>query len=225
MIDWLRIEAFVGYGTIDAPVVFVGPEEHIDSIECLVPELELRSTYEAVMDRADAIGVAGSDSALGKFVPTWKPMNDLMLRRQGIKSPTYGDRQKYQIHELGRSSGKTLLAELLPYPAPNRSCWVYSDLARFDGRDQYEEALTTTRIEMLTRVLRDYKRDVIVCYGKRDWPSYQKLFPEAEWENIESDFLVATGNGTRIVLAHHFSRGFETQSALDRLAETVLAYS
>ena len=219
--DWDRIERFVGYGNPGAPVVFIGVEEGLSKEDSLQEDLMIRSRFERVMDLKDAhAGIAGTerlfDPARTKCQRTWRPMCDLMLRRSG-ESPTLATRNRYQATKLGRTVGDTLLCELLPYPSNNTSAWVYPE--RFDTREAYREAMLPRRIRLLRDAIREAKREVIVCYGKSDWQNFEALFDGARLSD-RGPFLTGTENGTRIVLAPHFSaRQFNTNAQLESLAK------
>ena len=94
-IDWDRIENFIGYGNINAPVVFIGMEESLDNDVPLADDLRMRSQFDKVVDLR-----AAGEASIRKFQRTWKPMCDLMLRRCG-KASNYESRLSYQIKELG----------------------------------------------------------------------------------------------------------------------------
>ncbi len=176
------------------------------------------------MDLKDAhAGIANTerlfDPARNKCQRTWRPMCDLMLRRGGERS-TLETRNRYQATKLGRSVGDTLLCELLPYPSNNTSAWVYPD--RFDTREAYREAMLPRRTRLLQSALGEAKREVIVCYGKSDWNCFEALFEGVSMSHYGS-FRVGSKNGTKIVLAPHFSaRQFNTESQLAALEHAVL---
>lgn len=225
LIDWDRIERFVGYGRPDAPVVFIGVEEGLSKEDSLQEDLLIRSRFERVMDLKDAhAGIANTerlfDPARTKCQRTWRPMCDLMLRRSG-ESPTLATRNRYQATKLGRSIGDTLLCELLPYPSNNASAWVYPE--RFDTRDVYREAVLPRRIALLKNAIRESKREIIVCYGKSDWANFELLFKSVSMSE-RGQFRVGASNETKIVLAPHFSaREFNRETEMEALAEIALA--
>jgi len=85
VIDWERIEKFVGFGRADAPVIFIGMEEGLKSAEALDEDLAIRSRYEQpIMDLREAHkGIAGTENY---FDPdraprqqTWRVMADIMF--------------------------------------------------------------------------------------------------------------------------------------------------
>jgi hypothetical protein len=227
MIDWSRIEQFVGYGDIDAPVIFIGIEEGLSKEDSLEDDLRIRSQFRRVMDLKDAhAGIAGTerlfDPVRTKCQRTWRPMCDLMLRREG-KTSTCETRNRYQAMKLGRKNGDTLLCELLPYPSRNASAWTYSE--RFDSREAYRQAMLPRRTLLLKGVISEAKRSVIVCYGKSDWRHFEALFDGPRMSGY-GPFRVGSSNGTRIVLAPHFSgRQFNTEAQLQALANVTLGSS
>jgi hypothetical protein len=228
MIDWARIEGFIGFGRRNAPVVFIGMEEGLTESSALDDDLKLRSTYEdSVMDLKTAHrGVAESDRIfdpdLAYRQPTWRVMADIMLRRAGNPDPTRDDRRRYGALQLGRSAGDSLLAELLPYPHTKSSEWLYERFGRHLTREDYTSKLLPDRKRLLRSVLAEAQRELIVCYGKAHWRSYQEIFEQADW-SWESPFIVAEWRGARVVLTKHFSSSaFNTDKQLAQLASIAL---
>lgn len=205
-VGWTKIEEFIGYGRRDAPVVFLGMEEGaaIDT----QADLRGRSTYDAIPDM----------DAGHRYQPTWAKMSDLMLRRARV-APTKALRAEYQAEHLGRSTGETLVAELLPYPNRRADHWHEVFHERFPTRKAYETVMIPKRKAMLRDVRREVPRQVIVAYGKTHWTQFCDLFPEAKWTEVPP-FKVSQVGCMRVVLAPHFvSRAFNGQGeALARLA-------
>jgi hypothetical protein len=107
VIDWDRIEGFIGYGARNAPVVFIGMEEGADPNEDLRSGLARRSLFGPIVELTPQV----------RTRRTWRTMCDLMLRREGNSAPALADRRSYQCERLGRATGETLLTELMPYPS------------------------------------------------------------------------------------------------------------
>jgi hypothetical protein len=157
-------------------------------------------------------GVADSGKWFGpgrvRSQPTWRPMCDLMLRREGILAPTLVDRKHYQAHRLGRSDGDTLLTELLPYPHKKSSTWRYSPpLGRYPTREHYHyrSTMLPMRRDLIRRLLAEARRELVVCYGKTEWPEFKRVFEGANWRECHP-FQLTNVNGVRVVLTPHFSR-------------------
>jgi hypothetical protein len=227
-VDWDRIETFIGFGRRDAPVVFIGMEEGLKDASALDEDLRIRSTYEApVMDLKEAHrGVAGTeryfDPERAPRQPTWRVMADLMLRRDGNAAPSGDDRRRYRALRLGRADGDALLVELMPYPHPRASDWLYQRFGKFETRDDYMARMLPKRIALLRGVLAEAFRDVVVCYGKSYWPYYERLFDEVRFRD-EPPFRIGDRDGTRVVLTTHFSdRGFNTDNDLAALGRVAL---
>lgn len=224
-INWNRIETFIGYGKIDAPVVFIGLEEGLSNSRALRSDLIRRSQFEPVMDLKRAHeGIAGAqklwDPVNPKSQPTWRPMCHLMEARGKVKgAPDRQRRKAYQALHLGRDHGQTLLTELLPYPHTHTRHWLYRRFGRYSSRKAYEKALLPKRLGLLRRALVKHPREVIVCYGKARWPDYKQLIAETypgkvRWVAHESAERAIVGK-TRILLVNHLSRGpFNSNSDL-----------
>lgn len=156
-------------------------------------------------------------------------MCDLLLRREGQNDLNARTRYEYQSAKLGKANGDTLLTELLPYPHNKATDWLYASYGRYADRKQYLNEMLPRRITMLEKLILQSPREVVVCYGKAHWPHYQKLFgsDRAEFEDIQwrdqKPFRIADANGTRIVLAPHFSgRDFNTDGQLAELGRAAL---
>lgn len=141
---------------------------------------------------------------------TWRPMCHLMLARDRVKAPDRQARNAYQAMHLGRSHGQTLLAELLPYPHSHTRHWLYR--RRYPKRKAYEAALLPKRLKLLSRVLTEHSRQIIVCYGKTRWPDYKRLISQAygkvNWgahKSLSAEKAIV--GKMRILLVHHLSRG------------------
>jgi hypothetical protein len=231
-IDWKRIEAFVGYGNIEAPLVFVGVEEGLAKPEALQQDLLWRSTFKPIMDAKEAHEGLADGPSLFAVKPrrqaTWRVMADVMLQFNGETFKSKADRREqrraYRPLALGRSVANSLLVELLPYPNKKKAVWPYSD--RYPTRDEYVEALLPKRLALISESLAQCPREVIVCYGQSDWPLFKRLFPaKTKWKLIKgryNDFETATWRGAKVTLAYHFSRFFNTDEELDELLAVAL---
>jgi hypothetical protein len=227
-VNWDRIEGFVGFGRADAPVVFIGMEEGLKDAEALDEDLAIRSRYEQpIMDLKEAhLGIVGMekyfDPDRAPRQPTWRVMADLMLRRHGNDSPTRVDRRGYRALHLGRAHGDSLLTDLLPYPHPKRSDWLYKRFGKYDTREDYEHKMLPRRRTLLRSVIASPSRELVVCYGKGNWLEFQGLFDDVSWTDV-GPFRVGRKGGARIVLTTHFSGyGFNTDAQLAELGEVAL---
>jgi len=230
--DWERIQKFIGYGRIDAPVVFIGMEEGLSDESALASDLALRSQFDPIMDLEKAHhGIANgealfSDSPTSQ--PSWRVMADLMLHFDGRTFLSAEDRanarRTYRAKDLGRENGNLLLTELLPYPNKNTGSWLYAD--QFETREEYEDEILPGRVTLLRGVLTGSKRSAVVCYGKGAWDNYKSLFPDLKWEETPTAcgrFACADWGGVPVTLTNHFSlKYFNTDDQLDTLAKFAL---
>jgi hypothetical protein len=141
---------------------------------------------------------------------------------QETAHPTGEQRRTYRALRLGRANGGTLLTELLPYPHPKRSDWLYGRFGRYQTREAYSEALLPARVDLLRCVLDEAHRELVVCYGKDAWAEYSLLFDGVTWID-DGRFRRGMLGATRIVLTPHFSgRDFNTDEQLAALANVAL---
>ena len=229
-IDWSRIERFIGYGRIDAPIVFVGMEEGLASEQDLDHDLEARSAFSPVMDLEEAHRtIAEGDNLFTdspRRQPTWRVMADLMLQYEKQRFPDAQSRalarKIYRAKRLGRSSGKTLLTELLPYPHRRTSSWLYSRFGRYTTREEYVSKLLPERQALIRHALFAFQRAAIICYGRSDWLNFKAMFPEVQWVPVLR-FECAAWRGARIILCDHFAtKYFNTDTQLNEFAAVVL---
>ncbi|MDP9025924.1 MAG: hypothetical protein M3N13_11190, partial [Candidatus Eremiobacteraeota bacterium] len=227
-INWDRIENFIGFGNPMAPVVFLGMEEGLRRDSDLHADLEMRSTYDAYMDLAEAQGkLEGAGSYFGSTPVTqntWRPMCHLMLKREGIENPRLEQRARYQADRLGRLDGDTLLCELLPYPHSDTGQWLYAEFGRYATRTRFEADIIPRRQEIFRKAFTTHRPELIVAYGKSNWPAYKDIFGDAEWHKADA-FEYAIWGQTRVVLAHQLAgRLFNKNEQLDTFADVALAF-
>jgi hypothetical protein len=154
-IDWDRIEGFIGYGNLEAPVVFIGTEEGLAQPDGLAGDLAWRSRFSPVMDVEAAHRRLAEGPTLfsehPRSQPTWRVMADVMLhfekRASADRAERSRERRMYRTRSLGRAAGDSLLAELLPYPSQKESAWLYPD--RFENREAYRSKMMPERLKLL----------------------------------------------------------------------------
>jgi hypothetical protein len=227
-IDWDRIENFVGFGSPTAPYVFLGMEEGLLSEAALDADLAARSAYEPYMDLYEAqAALTNTAKYFGehpKNQPTWRPICDLTLRlTEQVAKPTRRQRLRYMADELGRIRGKTLLAELMPYPRKkaDKSLWPYKKYGRFNDYENYRDCLLPKRLALLRSVFEiPCERKLVVGHGKADWPDFKRLF-DTKWK-VAKPFQYGRVRATAIVLTPQLStRAFNSEADLERFAEIV----
>jgi len=228
MINWPKIEQFIGYGRLDAPAVFIGMEEGLADEADLQSDLQLRSTFDPVMDLEKAhegiVNGASLFSDSPRRQPTWRVMADLMLHFEGRTFSSAEERasarRTYRAKRLGRTDGGALLAELLPYPHRNIGSWLYPE--RFHDRETYVAKILPQRISLLDSVLVGSPRKAIICYGRGDWPKYKQLFAGVKW-STKDRFECASWMNAKITLTDHFvTQYFNTDNQLDELTAVAL---
>lgn len=115
-------------------------------------------------------GITELHSGKKKIQRTWRGMCYTMLCLEN-KEPSRENIRQYQAEMLGRSSGNTLLLELMPIPKPKLSNWDYNTLLpQFSSATDYYQSVKPQRIKLLQTLTQSYLPKVIVGYGKGFWP-------------------------------------------------------
>ena len=147
--------AFIGYGTLDADVWFLGMEEAGGGAENIRRRLEFRP----LEDNAEAhqrLGILKHHEGKRVIQRTWWGMCWIMLALDG-ENPTRENIRRYQAEQLGRYGGNTLLAELMPIPKPSHAAWGYENLIpQFQSRSDYYEAVKPRRVQYLRQLLQEH---------------------------------------------------------------------
>lgn len=219
MIDWEQIERFLGYGKIDAPVVFIGMEEGgygADEPDKLRADLVKRSSFKQV---------EVYDGHKGAIQRTWRVACYLMLRRMGIESPTISQIVDYQDTKFAKHDGDVLITELMPYPNKKLTSWPEIYGAR-ETREEYFQRLLPKRTALIRDVLTSSKRELIVAYGKGHWKAYADIFGIDLSKSRGTNFLKHDWMGAQVVLCPHFvSRAFNANASLLEFANFALNHA
>jgi hypothetical protein len=194
---------FVGYGSLNARIWFIGMEEAGGGED----NLRSRLAFRQVEDCAEAHKILGiTKHHFGKKViqRTWRGMCYVMLRLEGKESDRESIRN-YQADYLGRFHGSSLLCELMPIPKPNIGDWGYEELIpQFASRQEYYKVVKPRRIKYLRLLLSKHRPEIVICYGKIFWRDYQELFCNLRL-NTSGQFLVAQEKGLVVILTDHFA--------------------
>ncbi len=198
-----RLLNFVGYGSLDANVWFLGMEEAGGGEENIRTRLQFRT----VEDNANAhklLGVTKHHSGKRSIQPTWRGMCYIMLRLEG-QAPTRENLRTYQAEKLGRFNSNTLLTELMPIPKPKISHWGYNGLLpQFTSREDYYRQIKPRRVQYLRQIIAENQPKAIIGYGKGFWPEYKNLFPGVKF-SANGRFQTANDGTTKIILTDHFT--------------------
>ena len=154
------IRNFRGYGRLDAPLLFLGLEEGLGQ-RCSSgtwstwDELNARASWPSVVDARVACASIGELYwTHRRYSAVWRFAAKIALGILNRQPECLTDRDlahRYVIDSLGRSSGQTLLGELMPLPAKGLSQknWPYHPL--YPTRREYEALVWPERLAMCNR--------------------------------------------------------------------------
>ena len=199
-----HLQNFIGYGRLDADIWFLGFEEAGGDVN----KLRDRLKFQQVEDCAEAQNILdltpqqfGEENLQG----AWRGMCEIMLKLDNKKRTSAEEIQNYQIEQLGRSNGSTLLCELMPIPVSGASAWGYEAvIPQYASRAEYYAAVKPLRMELFTQLIRQHLPKLIIGYGQSAWPEYEQLF--ADFKLTESgQFMLGWDANTVVILSDHFS--------------------
>jgi hypothetical protein len=198
---------FVGYGRLEADILFLGMEEAGGGED----NIRARLKFRPVEDCAEAHQILGiTKHHFGRKViqRTWSGMCYIMLRIDG-KTADAESIRNYQADYLGRFQGNSLLCELMPIPKPNLNDWGYEKLIpQFSSPDEYYRVVKPRRIKFLRTLVKEYLPKVVIGYGKgfsqTYWQAYEELFPDSKF-SAYGQFMVARSTNTLVILTDHFT--------------------
>ncbi len=169
-------ECRLGYGSLDAPVWFVGMEEGGGGD---LAEVRLRLQTWAKLNRQPLDDLRAYHLALGfpsvrayfteqvRLQRTWSSLLRVLAGTKQQERTTDQLRQE-QAHRLGRHGGETCLLELLPLPSPGSATWNYSawsTLQRLASRSTYEAHYAPRRVDALRRLITQHQPALVCFYG------------------------------------------------------------
>jgi hypothetical protein len=213
------MQGFVGFGSFDADFWFVGMEqgggETLEELSRRVsvwdqfgrPNLtDLRSYHEAIGDFR-WYGVAP------RIQPTWDKIIRLVLaaRRSEVSTTLI---RSYQVDSFARSSGETLITELLPLPSRSIGDWIYGQLDSIPmlvDRETYSAEMTPYRIQMLRQHIERCAPAAVVFLGKSYTPYWEAIAGTSLQETRAGVILGRRADTNYVVVRHPTSYGVTNQ--------------
>ncbi len=219
-----KIINFQGYGSLSAPVWFIGIEEGLGKMseDDAKGNLKARGSFETVMDLRDAHlrlregGQPIDIETRRSFTQVWQYMAKVMLARDGNKDwselPFAEQYIRFRLGRCGNDGGETFLTELSPIPS-NKSAnkeWYRWFKARLgQGLDL---KLANRKLELkqilAEQILKDEVPRLVVCYSQPRANEFARLL-DIEWEPVPHcpRVCVASRDSVRYLLLPFFGNG------------------
>ncbi|MBZ0301544.1 MAG: hypothetical protein K8J31_17490, partial [Anaerolineae bacterium] len=183
-----RLLNFIGYGSLQAPIWFLGMEEGTGGSrdpEAIETNIRTRARhFQPVDDLVETHQHWDYDiPSQRKFTQVWLWMAKLTRGTQGAADWPDTENAKHYVREsLGRQDGDTLLTELLPLPSPSMNFWPYETL--YPTRADYLNAVLPARQRTLRMLIQKYQPRCVIAYGSQYHRYYKALFASAEWHRL-----------------------------------------
>jgi hypothetical protein len=218
-----RIRNFWGYGSLSAPVWFVGMEESIpptisiDSQELWArfeaadgrPTIDMRKDMQDVHDHIQWFQPGA------RIQPTWRWPIALLLYLTLDRFPTAEEIRtlirKYQTIILGDVElNESVGVELMPLPSQksHESTWLYGklDAPGLNTRSEYLKTYKPERLRQLAALLREYKPSLVIVYTVKYLEDLKALI-DAELDCISKGMYAAQVDGTLFCIIPQNSPG------------------
>lgn len=204
---------FLGYGALEAPVWFIGPEEAgANTVDDLLSRVAAWDSLHRlpIVDIYEYGSRLGSAEILERGAtpqPTWRRLIEIALTLEG-KEPNGQAIRDFQCERLGRRDGGILLAELMPLAKPSLSSWPYASLAGeypfLASLRSYHEAVRPRRVEILSKLIAEHRPERVFFYGVSGGvaEAYEKI-AGVELRAIDGDYRAGSNGPTKFVAIKH----------------------
>ena len=213
-----RINNFWGYGSLKAPVWFVGMEEGLGSTTD-TEELEIRfrvADKKMTVDmRGDMVHVIDHMKWFRENSPiqaTWKYPIALYLYLKNKRVPSKKEIREHQRLILGDTIQKESTAiELMSLPSQkaHESTWLYKNygLQSLDSRKEYLATYKPKRVQALKHLIERYSPKLIIFYSVGYLPEWTEIIGKKPEEVTKQMYFTKRGKTTFCVLPQGSSFG------------------
>ena len=184
-----RIKNFWGYGSLEAPVWFVGMEEGLNPTTD-TEELEIRfrsadgkTTVDMRRDMASLVGHMKWFQKDSPIQATWKYPIALYLYLKNKRVPSQEEIREHQGLLLGDTvQKKSSTIELMPLPSQkaHESTWLYKKygVAGLDSRKEYLAMYKPKRVQELRGLVKKYKPRLVIFFSVGYLPEWTEVIGE-----------------------------------------------
>jgi hypothetical protein len=146
------IDNVFGYGRLDAPLWFVGYEEHCDDEKDAERRLPAMATFSGAYDVLEAHELMRHPNPVNTSV--WPEMREI-ARAAGLRDA-----------QVGSAASDVFLVEPLPLPHANEDAWygeLYAELG-YEGRAKYVADVLPKRLKKLRQLINKHAPKVVVVH-------------------------------------------------------------
>lgn len=217
-----RIDNFWGYGSMEAPVWFVGMEEGLgpttdtEELEIRFRAADGKATVDMRREMSHVTGHIRWFRENSPIQPTWKYPIALYLYLKSHLVPTKEDIRLHQGLILGDSVRKeSCTIELMPLPSQkaNESTWLYKGygVPSIDSRKEYLATYKPARVQELKRLVAKHSPKLVIFYSVGYLPEWTDVIGEKPEEITLQMYFAKTGKTAFCVLPQGASFGMSYQ--------------
>lgn len=202
---------FYGYGDLDAPLWFIGMEEHggksADDVSKRIRTWQTRgrSRLEDLEKYHNEIFEGGFSSITKQR--TWTTLSRIQLAFENRGTSTQ-DVSRHWQKRLGRWHSKTCSMELDPLPSPNTKSWNYpkfTDIHFLADRKSYNTRYREKRVQSIKNMIELALPKAVVFYGT-DYHNSWTQIAGSEFEQVGLHSIARNGNVIYVSMYHPNAR-------------------
>lgn len=217
-----RLSNFIGYGSSDPDVVYLGIEEAdggVDTIGIRVEHFDDIEDLRLAQEKLRTYGGLGGpfDTPNRDPVQQWNTAAIFTLALAGHADHSRRENWRtYWRHRLGRRDSESFLMECFPIPRHS----IAKGIPGYDPMSLWRE----TRVHVLRRFLDRCDPQFLIAYGKQAHACCDDLFASRDWTTVPGTRWEVGSTSGRTVLARvgFFGRGqFSRHDILPIAAEMI----
>lgn len=196
-----RIKNFWGYGSLNAPVWYVGMEEGLgpttdtEELEIRFKAADGKITVDMRKDMAHLVGHMKWFQKNSPIQATWKYPIALYLYLKNHRIPTKEDIREHQGLILGDKEKKeSTTIELMPLPSQkaHESTWLYKKygVIGLDTRKEYLNTYKPKRVKELKNLIEKYSPKLVIFYSIEYLPEWTEIIGQKPKEITKQMYYI-----------------------------------
>ena len=216
------LNEFIGSGTLDAPIWFIGMEEAYEWDEDPEKDRETYDNYTRQWFPAEG-GKIEKDAEVNRrrYTKIYDIMSKLVIRIKNPDQPDFQDWKEYRNKKLIQADNITFHANLFPLGKKSANEWPdhYKNLFGLGKKDisEYERMVKCVRFPLLRSKWEAAAPVITVCFGFSRWRDFENLLKPTEPPEEFDNCKLYKKSG--VILTPFFKYPFMPHTRIQGLAE------
>jgi hypothetical protein len=213
-----RIKNFWGYGSLDAPVWYVGMEEGLgpttdtEELDIRFKAADGKTTVDMRKDMSHLVGHMKWFHKDSPIQATWKYPIALYLYLKNHKIPSQQEIREHQGLILGDKIKKeSTTIELMPLPSQkaHESTWLYKKygVSGLNSRKEYLDTYKSKRVKELKNLIEKRSPKLVIFYSIGYLPEWTEIIGQKPKEITKQMYYIKKGETSFYILPQGASFG------------------